>query len=190
MFRDNISLPSANVTYLFTYLLTYLLTPCSRVLLENLTDFQLVKEFPAFYGTRLFITAFTRSRHLALSWVSSIQSIPHHIPLPVYPSSLVPNYQARFEPSVHDSQQNHCSRWEVVSTSPTPQAGGPHRFGRPRLRIQYIRSYSPYWRPFLHPQPEDAPCCGDRDPLIVEVSGSAKISGLGPWRGDRYIVPK
>jgi hypothetical protein len=22
-------------------------------------------------------------------------------------------------------------------------------------------------RPFLHPQPEDAPCCGDRDPLIT-----------------------
>jgi hypothetical protein len=22
------------------------------------------------------------------------------------------------------------------------------------------------WRPFLHPQPEDAPCHGDRDPLI------------------------
>jgi hypothetical protein len=22
-------------------------------------------------------------------------------------------------------------------------------------------------RPFLHPQPEDAPCCGDRDPLIM-----------------------
>jgi hypothetical protein len=21
------------------------------------------------------------------------------------------------------------------------------------------------WRPFLHPQPEDAPCSGDRDPL-------------------------
>jgi hypothetical protein len=21
------------------------------------------------------------------------------------------------------------------------------------------------WRPFLHPQPEDAPCRGDRDPL-------------------------
>ena len=21
------------------------------------------------------------------------------------------------------------------------------------------------WRQFLHPQPEDAPCCGDRDPL-------------------------
>jgi hypothetical protein len=23
------------------------------------------------------------------------------------------------------------------------------------------------WRPFLHPQPEDAPCCGDRDALIT-----------------------
>ena len=25
----------------------------------------------------------------------------------------------------------------------------------------------PYRRPFLHPQPEDAPCRGDRDPLIT-----------------------
>ena len=35
------------------------LTPWSRVL-EQLTDLQLVKKFPAFYGTRKFITAFTR----------------------------------------------------------------------------------------------------------------------------------
>jgi hypothetical protein len=34
-----------------------------------------------------------------------------------------------------------------------------------RLFIQYIRSYPPYRRPFLYPQPEDAPCRGDRDPL-------------------------
>jgi len=32
-------------SYLFTYLVTYLLTPCSRVLLENLTGSQLVKKF-------------------------------------------------------------------------------------------------------------------------------------------------
>ena len=36
----------------------YLLTPWNRVLLENLTGYQLVKRFPAFYGTRRFITAF------------------------------------------------------------------------------------------------------------------------------------
>jgi len=35
--------------------------------------------------------------------------------------------------------------------------------GCPRLLIQYIRSCPPYWRPFLHPQPEDAPCRGDRE---------------------------
>ena len=57
-----------------TYLLTYLLTPRSRVLLEKLASLQLVKKFPAFYGTRRFLTALTRARHLSLSWASPIQS--------------------------------------------------------------------------------------------------------------------
>jgi hypothetical protein len=43
------------------------LTPWSRVLPEKLTGSQLVKKFPAFYGTRKFITAFTTARHLFLS---------------------------------------------------------------------------------------------------------------------------
>jgi hypothetical protein len=38
----------------------------------------------------------------------------------------------------------------VVSTSPHTQAAGPPRAGCPRLRIKYIRSYPPYWRPFLY----------------------------------------
>ena len=42
-------------------------TTWSRVLPEKLTDPQLVKKFPAFYGIRRFITAFTRARHLFLS---------------------------------------------------------------------------------------------------------------------------
>ena len=57
---------------------SYLLTPWSRVLLEKLTGFKLVKKFPAFYGTRRFITAVTTARHLSLSWASSTQSIPPH----------------------------------------------------------------------------------------------------------------
>ena len=65
-------------TYLLTYLLTYLITSWSRVLLEKLTGFQPVKKFPAFYGTRRFITAVTTARHLSLSWASSIQSTPPH----------------------------------------------------------------------------------------------------------------
>ena len=56
------------------HLLTSLLTPWCRVLLEKLAGLQLVKKFPAFYGTRRFITAFTSFRHPSLSWASPIQS--------------------------------------------------------------------------------------------------------------------
>jgi len=56
-----------SLTYLLTYLLNYLITPWSRVFLEKLTGFKLVKKFPIFYGTRRFITAFTSARHLSLS---------------------------------------------------------------------------------------------------------------------------
>ena len=55
---------------------SYLLTPCTRVLLEKLNCSKLVKKFPAFYGTRRFITAFTSARHLSLSSARSIQSMP------------------------------------------------------------------------------------------------------------------
>ena len=60
------------------YILTYLLTPLCRVLLEKLTGLKLVKKFPAFHGTRRFITALTSVRHLSLSWTSPIQSIYPH----------------------------------------------------------------------------------------------------------------
>ena len=46
---------------------TNLLTPRSRVLLEKLTVFQIVNKFPAFHGTRRFVTAFTSARNLSLS---------------------------------------------------------------------------------------------------------------------------
>ena len=67
-----------DLTVLLTYLLTYLLTPWCRVLLEKLTGLQLVKKFPAFHGTRRFITALTSVRHLSLSWDSPIHSIYPH----------------------------------------------------------------------------------------------------------------
>ena len=63
---------------IFTYLLTYL-TPWCRVLLDQLTGLQLVKKFPAFHGTRRFITALTRVRHLSLSWARPIQSTYPHL---------------------------------------------------------------------------------------------------------------
>ena len=56
----------------------YLPTKWSRVFLEKLTGSQLVKKFPAFYGTRRFITAFTSARHQSLSWARSIRPMPSH----------------------------------------------------------------------------------------------------------------
>ena len=47
------------------------------------------------------------------------------------------------------------TRYVIMARSckhlPNPQDGGPRLVGCPRLLIQYIRSYHPYWRPFLHP---------------------------------------
>jgi len=74
------NVPLLPSTSLLAYIHTYLLTPQSRVLLETLTGSQLVKKFPAFYGTRRSITAFTSARHLSVSWARSIQSMP---PIPL-----------------------------------------------------------------------------------------------------------
>ena len=60
-------------------ILTYLFTPWWRFILEKLTGLQIVKKFPAFHGTRRFITALTSVRHLSLSWASPIQSIYPHL---------------------------------------------------------------------------------------------------------------
>ena len=62
-----------------------LITPWSRFLLEKLPGLQLVKKFPAFYGTRMFITTFTSA-----------------CPYPE-PAQVIPRYQSRSEASFHVS---------------------------------------------------------------------------------------
>jgi hypothetical protein len=119
-----------------TYLPTHSLTPWSSVLLENLTGSQLVYEFPAFPETEC--------------------SLPQSQVLATCPYP---------ELCVNILKQDTFLRWGFASSSPNPQAGGPPLVSCLRLLIKYIRSYPPNWRPFLHPQPENAPFHGDRDPL-------------------------
>jgi hypothetical protein len=58
------------------------LTPWSKGLLEKLIVCQLVKEFSAFYGTRRFITVFTRASLWTLSRTTWIHSkFPHPVSL-------------------------------------------------------------------------------------------------------------
>jgi len=52
----------------------------------------------------------------------------------------------------------------LLAPRPTPTLED-HPSSAVRLLIQFIRSYPPYRRPFLYPQPEDAPCRSDRDLL-------------------------
>jgi hypothetical protein len=100
--------------------------------------------------------------------------------LPISFVSILPpaQYWVRStDPGLFCLQRKHLNLWVilnmcflrrgVVSTSPNPQAGGPPLVGCPRLLIQFLCSYPPYRRPFLHPQPEDAPCRGDRDPQLL-----------------------
>ena len=87
------------------------------------------------------------------------------------------------------SQLDSFYREEMLAPRRTPQAGGPPFVGCPRLLIQFIHSYPPYWRPFLHPQPEDAPCRGDREPVITGIlplsyfmlKQSGKVTKKTPW---------
>ena len=123
----------------YTYLLTYLLTPWCGVLLEKLTVLQLVKKFPAFHGTRRFITALTSVHQLYLSWASPIQSIyPHptswrsililstHLRLGL-PSGLLPSgfpTKTLHTPHLlthtrHMPSPSHSSRYTVVKIRAT-----------------------------------------------------------------------
>jgi hypothetical protein len=63
------------VMFLHNNSLHSILTPWSRVLLEKLTGFQLVKKYAAFYGTRRIIIALPSARHLYLPRPRSIQSM-------------------------------------------------------------------------------------------------------------------
>jgi len=125
----------------------------------------------------MFITTFTRARQLSLSWASSIQSLPPH---PISWRSILPNLMSPFpclvrtELSVQFRGKCLCLVANSVVTVRSCQhlAQPPSLRTTPcqvsRLLIQYIRSYRPYWRPFLHPQSRDAPCPVDSDPLITD----------------------
>jgi hypothetical protein len=56
-------------------------TPHSRVLLEKLLLSQPVKKFLIFYGTRRFITVFSKAHHQPLSLATSIRMMQ---PLPMF----------------------------------------------------------------------------------------------------------
>ena len=63
-------------THARIYIYTHSLTPRCRVLLQKLTGLQLVKKFPAFHGTRRFITALTSGHTYLYPGLASCTMLP------------------------------------------------------------------------------------------------------------------
>jgi hypothetical protein len=53
--------------------------PWSWALLEKLPVAQLLKDFPSFNRTRMFITVFTRVHYWSLPWMRSVHTAPSHL---------------------------------------------------------------------------------------------------------------
>jgi len=68
-------------------------------------------------------------------------------------------------------QRKHLAFWILLNKSfqkevllaprPTPSLGGHPLSSVRECLFNIFAATRPYWRAFLHSQPEDAPCCGD-----------------------------
>ena len=149
--------------YLDTYLLSYSLTHwLTHSLTHSLT--YLLHGAQSFLRSKPVISRSRNSPHFMEPEGSLPHSqVPANCPYPE-PDRSIPC------PPIPLETRDNCTPFrnkdsfygdEVLAPCPS-QAGGPPLVCCPRLLIQYISSYSPYWRPFLHPQPEHAPCRGER----------------------------
>ena len=115
------------------YFIPYLLTPCSRVLLEKLTGSQLVKKFPAFYGTTRFSTACTSARHLSPSRATSILSMPPSYFLMIQLNIILPSMPVSSKWSLYPRflHQNPVCTSALPNTCFMPHKSHSSRFDQP-----------------------------------------------------------
>jgi len=99
------------------------------------------------------------------------------------PHSQVPATCPYPELCVNISQQDIFYGEELLAPRPTPKLRD-HLLSAVRDCVLNI-----YWRQFLHPKPENAPCSGDRDQLTTGNGGKAPLifSTLdrGEWSAPR-----
>jgi len=110
---------------LLSYLHPSLLTPWSRFLIEKPAE-----KFPAFYGTRSFITALVSARHLYLSWATSIQSIPPSLFLKIHFNIILPSMPgtSKWSLSLSFPHQNPVYAVTIPHTCYIPRPYNSSRF--------------------------------------------------------------
>jgi hypothetical protein len=54
----------------------------------------------------------------------------------------------------------------LLTPRPTPKLEGHPLLSVHDWLFNIFAANLHIWKPFLHPQPEDAPCCGDRNPTL------------------------
>ena len=114
-------------------LLTYLLTQWCRFLLEKLTGSQLVKNFPAFHGTRKFITALTNVRHFPiLGQPNTVHITTSHL-LEIHPYITHPSTprSPQWSPSLRFPHQNPTHPPLLAHTRHMPSPSHSSRFYHP-----------------------------------------------------------
>jgi hypothetical protein len=114
---------------------------------------QLVKKFPASYGTRRFITAFTSARHMCLSWAYCL----HHTKGSVQVAK--PGEICRNILSFHGEAS--------LATRPTPRLEEHPLSAVRSCLFNIFQATLSTWRPFFNQQHHNAPCCGYKDTLIT-----------------------
>jgi hypothetical protein len=157
-------------------LLTYLLTPWCRILFEKLIVTQFVKKYPAFLRNPKVHHRVHKSLPLdpILSQPNPVRHIDSYLPK-VHPN--VPRTKSHvFFPVLRSYQRISPRHFEIFCNNkknftvrgceaprPTPKLKG-HPLSAVRDCLFNIFAATLRTRTSLHPQPEDAPCRGDKGP--------------------------
>ena len=93
------------------------------------------RNFCAFYGNRRFITAFTRDRHLSLSWARSIQSLPSSHLSKIHFDIVLPSMPgfSKWFPSLSFPHQNPVCTSPLPHTYCMPCPSPPSWFNHPNI---------------------------------------------------------